>query len=90
MPVLKFAPPTGPIVDIFNCDDMSDAAQERGELVGSHNGARKRVPDENAIMPATAEDIGLTRKDIYEAQRLKRLDKDANIPRSANLQNGVS
>lgn len=25
MPVLKFDPPTGPIVDIFNCDDMSDA-----------------------------------------------------------------
>lgn len=25
MPVLKFDPPTGPIIDIFNCDDMSDA-----------------------------------------------------------------
>ena len=59
MPVLKFDPPTGPIVDIFNCDDMSDA-----EVIAA--------------------------VDAIEAQRLNHPDKDANIPRSANLQNGVS
>lgn len=51
--------------------DEYDAAQERGEVVGAHDGARKRVPDENAIVPATVEDIGLTRKDIYEARQIR-------------------
>lgn len=49
-----------------------DAAQERGEVVGPHDGARKRVPDENAISPATAADIGLSRKDIHEARQIRR------------------
>ena len=47
--------------------DEYDEAQERGEVVGAHDGAKKRVPDENAI--ATAADIGLTRKEIFEPRQ---------------------
>lgn len=55
--------------------DEYDAAQERGEVVGAHNGATKRVPEENAIAPATAADLGLSRKDIHEA----RIIRDAEV-----------
>ena len=44
---------------------MDDAAQEKGAVVGAHDGAKKRAPDGNAI--TTVEDIGLTRKDIRDA-----------------------
>jgi phage N-6-adenine-methyltransferase len=48
--------------------DEYDAAQERGE-VQKHGGQGKRdVPDENI---PTVEDIGLTRKDIYEARQIR-------------------
>lgn len=49
--------------------DEYDAAQERGEVVGAHNGARNRVPEENAI--ATVADLGLTRKDIHAARQIR-------------------
>lgn len=52
-----------------------DAAQERGEVVGAHNGAAKRVPDENAIAPATAAEIGISRKDIHEARQVRDAEK---------------
>lgn len=39
--------------------DEYDAAQKRGEVVSAHDGAKKRVPDGNAI--ATVTDLGLTR-----------------------------
>jgi N6-adenosine-specific RNA methylase IME4 len=51
--------------------DEYDAAQERGEIVGPHDGAKKRVPDENAIAPVTAAEIGLDRKDIHDARRVR-------------------
>lgn len=56
--------------------DEYDAAQERGEVVGPHNGARNRVPQENAI--ATVSDLGLTRKAIHEARQLR--DAEAAAP----------
>lgn len=56
--------------------DEYDAAQERGEVVGPHNGARNRVPQENAI--ATVSDLGLTRKAIHEARQLR--DAEAADP----------
>ncbi|MDA1308602.1 MAG: hypothetical protein O2985_03245 [Proteobacteria bacterium] len=52
--------------------DEYDAAQERGEVAG--NGQRgKAVPDENSFSPPTSVDLGLSRKEIYEA----RLVRDA-------------
>lgn len=55
-----------------------DAAQERGEVVGAHDGAKKRVDDDNAISPATAADLGLRRDEIHEARRLR--DAEAADP----------
>lgn len=49
--------------------DEYDAAQERGEVIGAHNGAKNRVLSENAI--ATAADLGLSRKDIHEARIIR-------------------
>ena len=48
-------------------DEIHDAAQERGEAVGAHNGARKRVDDDNAIV--TSADLGLRRDEIHDARR---------------------
>jgi hypothetical protein len=53
--------------------DEYDAAQERGEVVGAHNGARKRVDDDNAIV--TSADLGLRRDQIHDA----RLIRDAEV-----------
>jgi hypothetical protein len=46
--------------------DEYDGAARRGEAVGAHDGAKKRVPNGNAI--ATAADVGLTRKQIHNAR----------------------
>lgn len=60
--------------------DEYDAAQERGEVASrGGSGANQynaNVPDENISLP-TVEDIGLTRKDIYEARQIR----DAEIDR---------
>ena len=50
--------------------DECDAAQERGEVAGPDDGRRVAVPDGNAL-PATAEDIGLTRKQVHEARQIE-------------------
>jgi hypothetical protein len=55
--------------------DEYDAAQERGEVVGAHNGAMKRVPKENAIIPATSGQLGLSRKDIHEARQIRDAER---------------
>ncbi len=52
--------------------DEYDAAQQRGE-VGQPTGRPKVVPDENDLLPPTAAELGLTRKEIHEA----RLVRDA-------------
>ncbi|GAA5058285.1 hypothetical protein GCM10023208_24620 [Erythrobacter westpacificensis] len=49
--------------------DEYDAAQERGEI--GRQGKPVTVPDENGIVPATAADAGLTRKQIHEARQLR-------------------
>jgi len=54
--------------------DEYDAAQERGE-VARGSVRTDIVPDENDVRPATAADLGLTRKDIHEA----RLVRDAEL-----------
>jgi len=53
--------------------DEYDAAQARGEVIGAHDGARKRVDDANAI--ASAADLGLRRDQIHDA----RLIRDAEV-----------
>lgn len=50
--------------------DEYDAAQDRGDVVGKNDGAKKRLPDEKAF-PATAADIGLTHKQIHEARMIR-------------------
>lgn len=49
--------------------DEYDAAQERGEVAKRGQYNHEDVPDGNIL--ATAEDIGLTRKDIYEARQIR-------------------
>lgn len=49
--------------------DEYDAAQERGE-VATPGGDRSKIPDEN-FAPATAEDLGLTRKQVHEARQIR-------------------
>lgn len=46
-----------------------DAAQLRGEV--GQEGRPKTVPNENGITPATAADVGLSRKDIHEAREIR-------------------
>ena len=62
--------------------DEYDGAQARGEVVGAHDGARKRVGDDNAI--ATASDLGLRRDQIHEARQLRDAEvADPGIVRRA-------
>ena len=49
--------------------DEYDSAQERGEV--QTDGRPKTVPDENGFLPATAADVGLSRKDIHEARVIR-------------------
>lgn len=49
--------------------DEYDAAQERGE-VSTGGRPKETVPEQNGYV-ATVEDIGLTRKDIYEARQIR-------------------
>ena len=56
--------------------DEYDAAQERGDVVGAHNGARKRVDDDNAIV--TSADLGLRRDQIHDARLIR--DAEAAEP----------
>ncbi len=53
----------------FSVADEYDAAQERGEVLGAHNGAVNRVADDNAI--ATSSDLGLRRDQIHKARRIR-------------------
>ena len=50
----------------------SREAQERGEVAGK--GQPSNVPDGN-IKPATVEDIGLTRKQVYEARIIRDAER---------------
>lgn len=52
--------------------DGDDAAQERGEVAG--RGQPSNVPDGN-IKPATAEGIGLTRKEVHEARVIRDAER---------------
>ena len=54
--------------------DEYDAAQERGE-VASGSVRTDIVPGENDVRPATAADIGLTRKDIHEARQFRDAER---------------
>lgn len=54
--------------------DEYDAAQERGE-VKANGGARNfTVPNKNSETPSAA-DIGLSRKDIYEARIIRDAER---------------
>ncbi|GLS46260.1 hypothetical protein GCM10007884_42520 [Methylobacterium brachythecii] len=52
--------------------DEYDAAQERGEV--GQEGRPKTVPDGNGFRAATVADLGLTRKDIFEARRVRNAE----------------
>jgi hypothetical protein len=57
-----------------------DAAQECGEV--QKDGRPKTVPDENGFTPATAADLGLSRKTIHDARLLRDAeDADPGIVR---------
>ena len=51
--------------------DEYDTAQERGEVAGPGQYARSNVPDENVCPTPTAADIGLSRKEIHNARRVR-------------------
>jgi len=61
--------------------DEYDAAQERGEVATrQHNpGSRGHVPEQN-MPPATTAELGLTRKDIYEARQIREPAMGIVIP----------
>jgi hypothetical protein len=60
--------------------DEYDAAQECGEVVGPNDGQHIAVPNGNG--KATAEEIGLSRKDIHEARIIRDAEKaDPGITR---------
>lgn len=59
-----------------------DAAQERGEVVGAHNGALKRVGDDNAIIRSS--DLGVRRDEIHEAT-IERAAKLESLLRMVSL-----
>lgn len=50
-----------------------DQAQDRGEVVGAHDGAKKRVEGNNAI---TSADLGLRRDEIHAARKLRDAERD--------------
>lgn len=52
--------------------DEYDAAQERGEVAGARDGSSGRS---NGERPATAADIGLTRKQVHEARQLRDTER---------------
>lgn len=57
--------------------DEYDAAQQRGDI-GQPTGRPKVVPDENDLLPPTAAELGLTRKEIHEARLVR--DAEAAVP----------
>lgn len=55
--------------------DEWDAAQEAG--AASRGGRPKTVPDENGFAPTTADDVGLSRKEIHDARKLRDAERNA-------------
>jgi hypothetical protein len=51
-----------------------DGAQERGELVGAHGAAKKRVGGADPI--ATAKEAGFTKQQIAEARAVRDAEKN--------------
>lgn len=52
--------------------DEYDGGQERGEIVGPKGGGDTTVPARNA---ATAAEIGITRKEVHEARRVRNAEQ---------------
>lgn len=50
--------------------DEYEAARQRGEVVKVLD-RTDTVPAQNDVRPATAEELGLTRKDIHEARQIR-------------------
>lgn len=62
--------------------DEYDAAQELDEVPGAHTGAKRGAPEGNAIGPASAADLGLSRKEIHEARQFRDAEEaDPGITR---------
>ncbi|SEO43629.1 hypothetical protein SAMN04489859_11091 [Paracoccus alcaliphilus] len=57
--------------------DEYDAAQERGEVVG-HGGDRVSKVSGRNLAPATAADLGLSKKQVHEARQIR--DAEATQP----------
>jgi hypothetical protein len=56
--------------------DEYDAAQERGEVAGPETGRPKSVLGGNAFGPASAADLGFSRKDIHEARQFRDAERE--------------
>lgn len=54
--------------------DEYDAAQERGE-VASGSQRTDIVPKQNDVRPATAKDVGLTRKEVHDARQFRDAER---------------
>jgi hypothetical protein len=67
-------PPSPPT---FFDEEPYDAAQDRGEIVGPNESAKKRIPEENSILPATADELGLTGKEIHEARIIRDAEEES-------------
>ena len=63
--------------------DEYDSAQARGDV--RKDGQRgKAVPDENSFSPAKVEDIGLTRRDVFDARQVRdAIAADPGVVRAA-------
>lgn len=48
----------------------------RAKSLGPHTGAKKRVPNQNAIIPVTSSEVGLTRKSLHEAREIRDAEKE--------------
>jgi hypothetical protein len=58
--------------------DEYDAAQERGDAVGPHDGHRKMKRVVNPDPPGTLAEYGLTKQQIHEARQIR--DAEARDP----------
>lgn len=63
--------------------DEYDAAQARGEMVGPHDGAQKRVPGGDPI--GTLTEVGLTKQRLHSGRKRGRPTTPDKLPESGHL-----
>jgi hypothetical protein len=60
-----------------------DAARDRGE-VATASIRTDIVPDQNDVRPATAKQVGISRKDVHEARIIRDAEKAGQCHRSSS------